>query len=87
MDSVALRDRRLRAAGVVFFAFLLVLSACSQEKQKQDPRQEHIESMMAILAQVQKNLSRIQQKEAVVERLSSGVEGKDSTNVKLGQRI
>ena len=43
MDSVALRDRRLRAAGVVFFAFLLVLSACSQEKQKQDPRQEHIE--------------------------------------------
>ena len=88
MDSVALRDRRLRAAGVVFFAFLLVLSACSQEKQKQDPRQEHIESMMAILAQVQKNLSRIQQKEAVVERLSTGIEGRDSTNVKqIGRDI
>ena len=82
MDSVAIRNSRARVAGVVFFAFLLVLSACSQEKQKHDPRQEHLESMMAILAQVQKNLGRIQQKEAVVERLSSGVEGKDSTNVK-----
>ncbi len=82
MDSVAIRNSRARAAGVVFFAFLLVLSACSQEKQKHDPRQEHLESMMAILAQVQKNLGRIQQKEAVVERLSSGVEGRDSTNVK-----
>ena len=82
MDSVAIRNSRARAAGVVFFAFLLVLSACSQEKQKHDPRQEHLETMMAILAQVQKNLGRIQQKEAVVERLSSGVEGRDSTNVK-----
>ncbi len=82
MDSVAIRNSRVRLAGVVIFAFLLALSACSQEKQKRDPRQEHLESMMAILAQVQKNLGRIQQKEAVVERLSSGVEGKDSTNVK-----
>ena len=82
MDSVAIRNSRVKAAGLVFFAFLLVLSACSQEKQKRDPRQEHLESMMAILAQVQKNLGRIQQKEAVVERLSSGVEGRDSTNVK-----
>ena len=82
MDSVGIRHSRVRLAGVVIFAFLLALSACSQEKQKRDPRQEHLESMMAILAQVQKNLGRIQQKEAVVERLSSGVEGKDSTNVK-----
>ena len=82
MDSVAIRNSRVRLAGVVIFAFLLALSACSQEKQKRDPRQEHLESMMAILAQVQKNLGRIQQKEAVVERLSSGVEGRDSTNVK-----
>jgi len=88
MDSVALSERRLRAAGVVFFAFLLVLSACSQEQQKKDPRQEHIESMMAILAQVQKNLGRIQQKEAVVERLSTGIEGRDTTNVKqIGRDI
>ncbi|MCX6179099.1 MAG: hypothetical protein NT163_07025 [Chlorobiales bacterium] len=88
MDSVAVRDSRLKVAGVVLFAFLLVLSACNQEKQKSDPRQEHLESMMAILAQVQKNLGRIQQKEAVVERLSSGIEGRDSLNVKqIGKDI
>ena len=88
MDSVAIRNSRVRVAGVVFFAFLLVLSACSQEKQKRDPRQEHLESMMAILAQVQKNLGRIQQKEAVVERLSSGIEGKEKTNVEqIGKDI
>ena len=88
MDSVALRERRLRAAGAVFFAFLLLISACNQEKQKHDPRQEHIESMMAILAQVQKNLGRIQQKESVVERLSAGIEGRDTTNVKqIGRDI
>jgi len=88
MDSVAVRDSRLRVAGVVFFAFFLVLSACSQEKQKQDPRQEHMESVMAILAQVQKNLGRIQQKEAVVERLSTGIEGRDAANVKqIGRDI
>ncbi len=88
MDSMAVRDSRLRVAGVVFFAFLLVLSACSPEKQKTDPRQEHLESMMAILAQVQKNLGRIQQKEAVVERLSAGIEGKDTTSVEqIGKDI
>jgi len=85
---MALRDRRLRGAGVVFLAFLLLLSSCSPEKQKPDPQQEHIESMMAILAQVQKNLGRIQQKESVVERLSSGIEGKDSQNVEqIGKDI
>ena len=88
MDSMALRDRRLRGAGVVFLAFLLLLSSCSPEKQKPDPQQEHIESMMAILAQVQKNLGRIQQKESVVERLSSGIEGKESQNVEqIGKDI
>jgi len=85
---MAIRNSRLRVAGVVLFAFFLVLTACSQEKQKRDPRQEHLESMMAILAQVQKNLGRIQQKEAVVERLSTGIEGRDSTNVKqIGRDI
>ena len=88
MDSMAVRDSRLRVAGVVFFAVLLLLSSCSPEKQKPDPRQEHVESMMAILAQVQKNLGRIQQKEAVVERLSSGIEGKETTNVEqIGKDI
>jgi len=43
---------------------------------------------MAILAQVQKNLGRIQQKESVVERLSSGIEGKESQNVEqIGKDI
>jgi cell division protein FtsB len=88
MDSMAVRDSRLRVAGVVFFAFFLILSSCSPEKQKPDPRQEHIESMMAILAQVQKNLGRIQQKEAVVERLSSGIEGKETSNAEqIGKDI
>ncbi len=88
MDSMAVRDSRLRLAGVVFFAVLLMLSSCSPEKQNPDPRQEHVESMMAILAQVQKNLGRIQQKEAVVERLSSGIEGKEKTNVEqIGKDI
>ena len=88
MDSMALRDSRFRLAGVVFVAVLLLLSSCTSERQKLDPQQQHIESMMAILAQVQKNLGRIQQKEAVVERLSSGIEGKDSQNVeKIGKDI
>jgi len=88
MDSMALRERRLRGAGVVFFVFLLLLASCSPEKQKHDPQQEHIESMMAILAQVQKNLGRIQQKESIVERLSSGIEGKESQNVEqIGKDI
>ena len=88
MDSMAVRDSRTRVAALVFCAVLFLLSSCSPEKQKQDPRQEHVESMMAILAQVQKNLGRIQQKEAVVERLSSGIEGKDTTTVdQIGKDI
>ncbi|ACF43753.1 biogenesis of lysosome-related organelles complex 1 subunit 2 [Pelodictyon phaeoclathratiforme] len=88
MDSMAVRDSRIRVAGIVFFVFILILSSCNQEKQKQDPRQEHVESMMAILAQVQKNLGRIQQKEAVVERLSSGIEGRDTATVEeIGKDI
>ncbi len=88
MDSMPLRDSRFRVVGVVFVAFLLLLSSCSPEKQKPDPQQEHIESMMAILAQVQKNLGRIQQKESVVERLSSGIERNESQNVEqIGKDI
>jgi len=83
MDSMAVRDSRFRGAWVVVVAILVLLSSCTSEKQKLDPQQQHIESMMAILAQVQKNLGRIQQKEAVVERLSSGIEGKNSQNVEL----
>jgi hypothetical protein len=88
MDSMVIRDSRLRVAGVVFFAFFLILSSCTPEKPKQDARQEHLESMMAILAQVQKNLGRIQQKEAVVERLSSGIENRDKASIEqIGKDI
>ena len=88
MDSMPLRDSRFRVVGVVFVAFLLLLSSCSPETQKPDPQQEHIESMMAILAQIQKNLGRIQQKESVVERLSSGIERNESQNVEqIGKDI
>ncbi|TLU84199.1 MAG: hypothetical protein FDX30_05615 [Chlorobium sp.] len=88
MDSLPVKDYHPRIAGVIFLAFLVMLSACSPEKPKTDPRQEQMESMMAILAQVQKNLGRIQQKEAVVERLSSGIENKESTNVtQIGKDI
>ncbi|MEI6638541.1 MAG: hypothetical protein FDX02_03480 [Chlorobium sp.] len=83
MDSMAVRDSRFRGTWVVVVAILVLLSSCTSGKQKLDPQQQHIESMMAILAQVQKNLGRIQQKEAVVERLSTGIEGKSSQNVEL----
>jgi len=78
---MAVRNSRFRVAGVALCAFFLLLSSCIPEKQKLDPQQQHVESMMAILAQVQKNLGRIQQKEAVVERLSSGIEGNENQNV------
>jgi len=81
MMVMAVRNSRFRIAGVALCAFFLLLSSCTPEKQKLDPQQQHVESMMAILAQVQKNLGRIQQKEAVVERLSSGIEGDKNQNI------
>jgi hypothetical protein len=88
MDSISVKEWSLRTTGIFFLLFLLVLSACSPEKPKSDPRQEQMESMLAILAQVQKNLGRIQQKEAVVERLSTGVEKRDAANIaQIGKDI
>jgi hypothetical protein len=74
---------------LVFMAFLLILQGCGRnEKPEQDPQQQHLESMMAILTQVQKNLARIQQKEAVVERLSSDIEKQDSRDAdRIGKDI
>lgn len=83
-----MKEWSLRTTGIFFLLFLLLLSACSPEKPKSDPRQEQMESMLAILAQVQKNLGRIQQKEAVVERLSTGVEKRDAANIaQIGKDI
>ncbi len=87
MDPMAVSNSRQGALRALFFAFLILLSACSQEQQKSD-QQQHVESMMAILAQVQKNLGRIQQKEAVVERLSSGIESRNKESVEqIGKDI
>jgi hypothetical protein len=75
MDKVALKP--LRRVTIFFLAasILAGVSACGHDERKKEERQ-HIESMMAILLQVQKNLGRIRQKEAVVVRLSSDVEGR-----------
>jgi len=88
MDTMAVKSWR-RPVGV----FLLVslasgLAACKQEEQKRDEQRQHVESMMAILIQVQRNLGRIRQKEAVVERLSSDIEGQKEVSAdKIGRQI
>jgi len=91
MDSMAVNGRKGASAAVlaVFMVLLLLFVGCKDsEKAQPDPQQQHMESMMAILAQVQKNLAKIQQKEAVVERLSSDIEKKDSRDVEqIGRDI
>lgn len=90
MDSMAVRHNGFRPAALLaFLAFLLFLSGCDRSaKPEEDPQQQHMESMMAILTQVQKNLVRIQQKEAVVERLSSDIEKHDSRDAdRIGRDI
>lgn len=90
MDSMAVRHKGGRPVAVLaFMALLLFLSGCDRSaKPEEDPQQQHMESMMAILTQVQKNLVRIQQKEAVVERLSSDIEKQDSRDAEqIGKDI
>ncbi|ACD90469.1 MAG: hypothetical protein HGA57_08625 [Chlorobium limicola] len=90
MDSMAVRHKRGNPALLlVLMGFLVLLSGCDrQQKPEKDPQQQHLESMMAILTQVQKNLGRIQQKEAVVERLSSDMEKHDSKDAEqIGKDI
>jgi len=54
----------------------------------EEPRKEYIDSVMAILTQVQKNLSDIKRKEAVVERLSTDIEQQGAkTPQELGKDI
>ncbi len=65
----------------VLLLLVLLVTGCEQMDRKEESRRKHIDSMMTILTQVQKNLGRIQQKEAVVERLSSSIEKKDSTSL------
>nr|WP_317623563.1 BLOC-1 subunit 2 family protein [Chlorobium limicola] len=87
---MAVRHKRGNPALLlVLMGFLVLLSGCDrQQKPEKDPQQQHLESMMAILTQVQKNLGRIQQKEAVVERLSSDMEKHDSKDAEqIGKDI
>ncbi len=70
-----MKDPVRRFALLLLVAVVMVTGGCDDGRQQQDgSRQEYVESIMAILTQVQKNLSKIQQKEAVVERLSSDIE-------------
>jgi len=90
MDSMAVRHNGFRPAALLaFMTLLLFLPGCDRSaKPEDDPQQQHMESMMAILTQVQKNLARIQQKEAVVERLSSDIEKQDSRDAdRIGKDI
>ncbi|NTU58223.1 MAG: hypothetical protein HGB00_04800 [Chlorobiaceae bacterium] len=87
MDRMALKPWRRVVVLILVAAMGAGLSSCTQEEQKKE-EQQHLESMMAILVQVQKNLGRIRQKEAVVVRLSSDVEGrKQQTSEQIGREI
>ena len=61
--------------------FFLFFYGCAEPEKRSDSQREYTDSMMTILTQVQKNLGRIQQKEAVVERLSSTIEKRKDKNV------
>jgi hypothetical protein len=81
---MSVTTRRFRIAAVVFLAAATCIWGCRPEGDRSRAQQQHIESMMVMLSQIQKNLSRIRQKEAVVERLSSEIE---STQKKSAEQI
>ena len=88
MDRMALKSVRRPLSLLLVVALSSGLTACKQEAQKRDEQRQHVESMMTILLQVQKNLGRIRQREAVVERLSSDIEGREEVNAeKVGKQI
>jgi len=83
-------DVTVRSYPVLTFVmlFFLFFYGCTEPEKRSEPQREHTDSMMTILTQVQKNLGRIQQKEAVVERLSSNIEKRKDKNVdQIGQDI
>ena len=87
MDRVALKPFRQVVIIILAGAMIVTISSCSRDEHKKE-EQKHLESMMAILVQVQKNLGRIRQKEAVVVRLSSDVEGrKPQSAEQIGREI
>ncbi|RXK87939.1 hypothetical protein EST62_05355 [Chlorobaculum sp. 24CR] len=87
MDRVALKPFRRIAVMLLAGAIIVTTSSCSRQERKKE-EEKHLESMMSILVQVQKNLGRIRQKEAVVVRLSSDVEGrKPKSAEQIGREI
>ncbi|NTV67843.1 MAG: hypothetical protein HGB06_09235 [Chlorobaculum sp.] len=87
MDSVALKPFRRIVVIMLAGAIIMTISSCTRNERKKE-EEKHIESMMSILVQVQKNLGRIRQKEAVVVRLSSDVEGrKPQSAEQIGREI
>ncbi len=88
MDTMAVSKRTYRFSLLVFLLFVQLVAGCGKSGDEEESRQQHVDSMMNILTQVQKNLGRIQQKEAVVERLSSTIEKREGSSVdKLGKDI
>ena len=89
MDTMAVNNRvAYRVLFVCFLLFVHFFSGCAKPEKESESQREHIDSMMIILTQVQKNLGRIQQKEAVVERLSFNMEKrKDESADQLGKDI
>lgn len=72
----------------MFLLLLMVFQGCADEKKKADGQLRHVDSVMVMLTEVQKNLSRIQQKEAVVERLSTDIEKRQQkTPEQIGKDI
>lgn len=89
MDTMVVNNRAAyRVLLASFLLFVQLLSGCTRPEKESESQREHIDSMMIILTQVQKNLGRIQQKEAVVERLSSNMERREEKNAdQLGKDI
>ncbi|MCG8342690.1 MAG: biogenesis of lysosome-related organelles complex 1 subunit 2 [Chlorobiales bacterium] len=88
MDTMVVKKSTYRFLPVLFLLFVQLFVACDRSERETESRQQHIDSMMTILTQVQKNLGRIQQKEAVVERLSSSIEKREGSSVdQLGKDI
>jgi hypothetical protein len=87
MDTMAVKNLRRVLVILLLFSIAAGTTACRSDDEKNE-QQQHLESMMAILVQVQKNLGRIRQKEAVVQRLSSDVEGaQEKSAEEIGREI
>lgn len=88
MDTMVVRKNYGRFFIVLFLLFIQLFAGCGKSGEETQSQQQHIDSMMTILTQVQKNLGRIQQKEAVVEKLSSNIEKQQGNSVdQLGKDI